>query len=77
MTKAKKTDEKPTTRGITVTVEITGTAEVELEDVVGDRELRDGDEDEVRRKLEETIEGAELHSIEVDDLCLTVRTHLA
>ena len=59
---------KETTRGIRIRIKITGDAEVDLADIVGDRPLEGVDQEAARKKAEDALEGAELHGIELDGL---------
>lgn len=64
------------TRGISFSINFAGTAEVDLEDIVGDRELKGVDQDAAREKASDALEGAELH-IDIDGIPFVFHLHLA
>jgi hypothetical protein len=66
--------EEEDTRGISFTIQLSGEAEIDLEDIVGDVPLEGVDQDDAIQQAEDALEGCEL-SIEIDGLPFMIRLH--
>lgn len=72
----KRKEHVPMARDRTISIQVTGEAEINLADLVGDvpmSEVSSSAWDEADEKARAALCGCELHSIELDGLCFTIR----
>jgi hypothetical protein len=67
--------EEETTRGVSFSFDVTGEAEIDLEDIVGDRPLEDVNQEKSESYAESIIDGCELR-VDIDGLPFIIRLHV-
>ncbi len=65
-----------TTRDVTFGIDVYGTADITLEDIVGDKPLEGVDQDAAREKALDALDGCELHGIDLDGLPFVIHLHV-